>query len=275
MKIPNQTESTFRQKYHALLDNPEILDYGSYLNCQQLLSAQKPLTELCNGDELQFQIVHQVEELWMKLMIYTLVDVLEYMQQENTLRVVSLMKRVSFIQRMMSQQLDLLETMSPKEYQQIRLQLGNGSGQESPGFRTLLKMPQDIWHVFEDHYLAGRNKSIEQVYDSQYSHDESYMLAECLAEFDEQLQKFRSLHLFLIQRSIGLEAKSLKGRAVTILENGAKHRFFPQLWDIRSSMTNTWGQVYGEVRDSISGSDNNVSASSGCPFHRAASKEEQ
>ena len=275
MKIPNPTESTFRQKYHALLDNPEILDYGSYVNCQQLLSAQKPLTELCNGDELQFQIVHQVEELWMKLMIYTLVDVLEYMQQENTLRVVSLMKRVSFIQRMMSQQLDLLETMSPKEYQQIRLQLGNGSGQESPGFRTLLKMPQDIWYVFEDHYLAGRNKSIEQVYDSQYSHDESYMLAECLAEFDEQLQKFRSLHLFLIQRSIGLEAKSLKGRAVTILENGAKHRFFPQLWDIRSSMTNTWGQVYGEVRDSISGSDNNVSASSGCPFHRAASKEEQ
>lgn len=275
MKIPNPTESTFRQKYHALLDNPEILDYGSYVNCQQLLSAQKPLTELCNGDELQFQIVHQVEELWMKLMIYTLVDVLEYMQQENTLRVVSLMKRVSFIQRMMSQQLDLLESMSPKEYQQIRLQLGNGSGQESPGFRTLLKMPQDIWQVFEDHYLAGRNKSIEQVYDSQYSHDESYMLAECLAEFDEQLQKFRSLHLFLIQRSIGLEAKSLKGRAVTILENGAKHRFFPQLWDIRSSMTNTWGQVYGEVRDSISGSDNNVSASSGCPFHRAASKEEQ
>ncbi|WP_166422048.1 tryptophan 2,3-dioxygenase family protein [Paraglaciecola sp. 20A4] len=275
MKIPNAAESNFRQKYHSLLNNPEILDYGNYLNCQQLLSAQKPLTELCNGDELQFQIVHQVEELWMKLMIYTLVDVLEYMQQENTLRVVSLMRRVSFIQRMMSQQLDLLETMSPKEYQQIRLQLGNGSGQESPGFRTLLKMPQDIWQVFEAQYLAGRNKSIEQVYDSQYSHDDSYMLAECLAEFDEQLQKFRSLHLFLIQRSIGLEAKSLKGRAVTILENGAKHRFFPQLWNIRSQMTNTWGQVYGEVRDSISGSSDNLNASSGCPFHQAVSQEEQ
>ena len=96
------TQSVFRQKYHNLLDNPEMLDYGTYLNCQQLLSSQKPLTELCNGDELQFQIVHQVEELWMKLMIYTLVDVLEYMSQENTLRVVSLMKRVNFIQRMMS-----------------------------------------------------------------------------------------------------------------------------------------------------------------------------
>ncbi|GAC33749.1 tryptophan 2,3-dioxygenase [Paraglaciecola polaris LMG 21857] len=246
-----------------------MLDYGTYLNCQQLLSAQKPLTELCNGDELQFQIVHQVEELWMKLMIYTLVDVLEYMQQENTLRVVSLMKRVTFIQRMMSQQLDLLETMSPKEYQQIRLQLGNGSGQESPGFRTLLKMPEDMWQVFEAHYLVGRGKSIEQIYDSQYSHDDSYILAECLAEFDEQLQKFRNLHMFLIQRSIGLEAKSLKGRAVTILENGAKHRFFAQLWDIRSAMTNTWGQAYGEIRDSISESQNETS---GCPFHSSISK---
>ncbi|WP_040514828.1 tryptophan 2,3-dioxygenase family protein [Paraglaciecola polaris] len=269
MTIPNSTKSTFRQKYHTLLDNPEMLDYGTYLNCQQLLSAQKPLTELCNGDELQFQIVHQVEELWMKLMIYTLVDVLEYMQQENTLRVVSLMKRVTFIQRMMSQQLDLLETMSPKEYQQIRLQLGNGSGQESPGFRTLLKMPEDMWQVFEAHYLVGRGKSIEQIYDSQYSHDDSYILAECLAEFDEQLQKFRNLHMFLIQRSIGLEAKSLKGRAVTILENGAKHRFFAQLWDIRSAMTNTWGQAYGEIRDSISESQNETS---GCPFHSSISK---
>lgn len=265
------TQSVFRQKYHNLLDNPEMLDYGTYLNCQQLLSSQKPLTELCNGDELQFQIVHQVEELWMKLMIYTLVDVLEYMSQENTLRVVSLMKRVNFIQRMMSQQLDLLETMSPKEYQQIRLQLGNGSGQESPGFRTLLKMPEDLWKVFDKGYVTGRGKTIEQVYDSQYSHDESYIVAECLAEFDEQLQKFRSLHILLIQRSIGLEAKSLKGRAVTLLENGAKHRFFPELWQVRSSMTDSWGQAYGEVRDPIHREKGQ--SSGGCPFHHTASEE--
>ncbi|ABG38940.1 Tryptophan 2,3-dioxygenase apoenzyme / Tryptophan 2,3-dioxygenase holoenzyme [Paraglaciecola sp. T6c] len=270
MNKPVTPDTIFRQKYHALLDKPEMLDYGTYLHCQQLLSAQKPLTELCNGDELQFQIVHQVEELWMKLAIYTLVDVLEFMQQENTLRVVTLMKRVSFIQRMMSQQLDLLETMSPKEYQQIRLQLGNGSGQESPGFRTLLKMPTDLWSVFNEQYLVGRNKNIEQVYDSQYSHDESYVVAECLAEFDEQLQKFRSLHIFLIQRSIGLEAKSLKGRAVTLLENGAKHRFFPELWRVRSSMTDSWGSAYGEVRESIHEVNNQVGG--GCPFHQNPSE---
>ncbi|WP_245518883.1 MULTISPECIES: hypothetical protein [unclassified Mesorhizobium] len=62
--------------YHARIEAPEMLDYGVYLNCDRLLSCQKRLSEMVNADELQFQIVHQVEELWMKLMAYTLVDVL-------------------------------------------------------------------------------------------------------------------------------------------------------------------------------------------------------
>lgn len=247
----------YRKKYSDLLNSPTMLDYGAYLSCDRLLTCQKPLEELCNGDELQFQIVHQVEELWMKLMIYTLIDVIENMQQQRSLKVLNLMKRVHFLQGLMIQQLDVLETMSPKEYQQIRLQLGNGSGQESPGFRTLLKMPTDLWEVFNEQYLVCRGKTVEQIYDSEFAHDDSYAVAEALLEFDELLQKFRTNHIFLIQRSIGLSSKSLKGRPVTLLENGAKHQFFPQLWEIRSRMTDSWGGEYGTVRESISQ----------CPFH--------
>lgn len=243
----------YREKYFAKLNEPEMLDYGAYLNCDRLLKCQKPLEDLCNADELQFQVVHQVEELWMKLMIYTLIDVLEYMQQENTHRVVTLMKRVHFLQRIMIEQLDVLETMSPKEYQEIRLQLGNGSGQESPGFRVLLKMPTDLWTEFTTHYLEGRGKTVEQIYDSQYNHDDSYVVAEALIEFDELLQKFRSNHMYLIHRSIGLGSRSLKGRPVDLLQAGVKHRFFPELWDIRCEMTDKWGGEYGKVRDSIVG----------------------
>lgn len=245
----------YRKKYFAKLNEPEMLDYGAYLNCDRLLKCQKPLDELCNADELQFQVVHQVEELWMKLMIYTLIDVLEYMQKENTHRVVTLMKRVHFLQRMMIEQLDVLETMSPKEYQEIRLQLGNGSGQESPGFRVLLKMPADLWAEFTAHYVTGRGKTIEQIYDSEYNHDDSYVVAEALIEFDELLQKFRSNHMFLIHRSIGLGSRSLKGRPVDLLQSGVKHRFFPELWDIRCTMTDNWGGEYGKVRDSIVGQE--------------------
>lgn len=113
------TPPMYREKYFELLENPDMLDYGAYLQCDTLLKCQKPLKSLCNGDELQFQIVHQVEELWMKLIVYTLVDVIECIEQQQSHRVVSLMKRVHMLQKMMIEQMDLLETMSPKEYQQV------------------------------------------------------------------------------------------------------------------------------------------------------------
>ncbi|KAA0695679.1 tryptophan 2,3-dioxygenase [Neorhizobium sp. P12A] len=244
-----------KQEYYARIEQPEMRDYGVYLQCDKLLACQKPLADMANADELQFQIVHQVEELWMKLMAYTLVDVIGYIEEENTHRIVTLMGRVHRLMRMMTAQLDLLETMSPKEYQQIRLQLGNGSGQESPGFKFLLRMPPDLWRAFKASYLDKRGLSVEDVYDTKYDHDDSYVVAESLIEFDELFQKFRAHHVYLIHRSIGLGSKSLKGRPVDLLEAGARHRFFPELWDIRCSMTDQWGSQYGVVRDSISKHD--------------------
>ena len=241
----------YREKYYSMIETPEMLDYGVYLNCDKLLSCQKDLEDLCNGEELQFQIVHQVEELWMKLASYTLVDILDYMADAHTNRVLTLFGRCHQILHLMIAQLSLLETMSPKDYQAVRLQLGNGSGQESPGFRTLLKMPSDLWKVFNKAYLANNNLTIEAIYDSQYDHGDAYMVAEALIEFDELFQKFRWHHLFLIKRSIGIASKSLKGRPVDLLQNGARQSFFPELWKVRSDMTDNWGGTYGSVRDAI------------------------
>lgn len=240
-----------REDYYKRIETPEMLDYGVYLKCDQLLSCQKPLADLCTPDELQFQIVHQVEELWMKLICFSLVEVLDYMKERHTHRVNTLMGRVHQLQRMMIQQLDVLETMSPKEYQEIRLQLGNGSGQESPGFRTLLKMPPDLWESFNKYYLEPEGRTVRDIYDEHYAHDDAYIVAEALIEFDELFQKFRWHHVFLINRSIGLGSKSLKGRSVDLLQAAAKHRFFPELWDIRSDMTDRWGGEYGVVREPI------------------------
>jgi tryptophan 2,3-dioxygenase len=57
--------------------------------------------------------------------------------------------------------------------------------------------------------------------------------------------------LQLIHRSIGLGAKSLKGRSVELLEDGLRMQFFPALWDIRNRMTDEWGAQYGVKRDPI------------------------
>jgi tryptophan 2,3-dioxygenase len=240
-----------KKEFYDRIERPELRDYGIYLHVDKLLTCQKPLAEMVNADELQFQVVHQVEELWMKLVAYTLVDVIAYLEEANTHRVVTLMGRVHRLMRMMTAQLDLLETMSPKEYQEIRLQLGNGSGQESPGFKFLLRLPFDLWKSFRATYLDGRNLTVEEIYDGKYDHGDSYVVAEALVEYDELFQKFRAHHICLIHRSIGLGSKSLKGRPVELLEAGARHRFFPELWDIRCQMTDRWGAQYGVVRDSL------------------------
>jgi len=242
-----------REQFYAMMNGDGTLDYEKYLNTKALLSCQSDFSELCNRDEMQFQIVHQVEELWMKLIAYTLLDIDDYLQQENTNRVLTLFRRVHATQKLMIQQIALLETMSPKEYQDIRQRLGNGSGQESPGFRVLLKMYQPIWNSFEEHYLKKHGLSVEQIYDSKYDHGPAYVVAEALAEFDELFQKFRHEHMQLIHRTIGFGSKSLKGRPVEILEDGMRHKFFPDLWEIRNEMTDRWGAQYGAKRDPISG----------------------
>ena len=173
------------------------------------------------------------------------------MRAGRTLKALTLFRRVQLCQEMMCTQLALLETMSPKDYQQIRLLLGNGSGQESPGFRVLLKMPEDLWATYQDIYLEKNTRTLEQVYDSGYAHDEAYMIAEALAEFDEQFQKFRNAHMQLIYRSIGVAANSLKGRPVEILNSGLRHKFFPELWQVRAEMTDRWGATYGQQRDKL------------------------
>ncbi len=242
-----------REQFYAIMGGEGTLDYELYLKTRMLLSCQSGYSELCNKDELQFQVVHQVEELWMKLIAYTLLDIDEYLQQENTNRVITLFRRVHLIQHMMTRQLALLETMSPKEYQEIRLKLGNGSGQESPGFRVLLKMYQPIWNSFQAHYLDKHGLTIEKIYDLEYNHGDAYVVAEALIEFDELFQKFRADHMQLIHRSIGFGAKSLKGRSVEILEEGMRQKFFPELWEIRTRMTDRWGASYGVKRDSLGG----------------------
>lgn len=242
-----------REHFYSIMNGKGTLDYELYLNTQQLLTCQKDFDKFCNPDELQFQIVHQVEELWMKLMAYTLLDIDDYIQAENTHRVITLFRRVHLLEKFMTDQLPLLETMSPKEYQEIRLGLGNGSGQESPGFCTLLQMPHHLWESFQENYLDKHNLTVDKVYNSEYNHTDAYVVAEALAEFDELFQKFRYHHIQLIHRSIGLGAKSLKGRSVELLDEGLRTQFYPELWEIRNQMTDEWGGKYGVKRDSIGG----------------------
>jgi len=244
-----------REYFYSIINGTGEKDYELYLNTAKLLSCQKDFGDFCNADELQFQVVHQSMELWMKLIGYTLLDVDEYIQAKNANRVLTLMDRVRRVLLIMTDTMSVLETMSPSEYQAIRTQLGNGSGQESPGFRTLLQMYEPLWESYKAAYLDGEGRTVEDVYHTNYKHDDAYMVAEALIDYDELFHKFRYHHIQLIHRSIGIHSKSLKGRSVDLLEHGLRTQFFPELWAVRAQMTDEWGHEYGVVRAPIGHGD--------------------
>lgn len=186
-------------------------DYEAYLKTGTLLSCQKRPFELCHSEEMVFQIVHQVQELWMKAIGHTLLDIDDLIRSERTLRALTLFRRVHMLQSRLIDGLAVLETVSPKDYQEIRQHLGNGSGQDSPGFRRLLRMSPCLWESFASSYLERRGLNVGTIYDAEYRHDDAYMLAEALVEYDELFQRFRFHHLQLIERTLGKSARSLKG----------------------------------------------------------------
>jgi hypothetical protein len=79
-----------RVHFYSIMNGEGTLDCEIYLNTKALLSSQKDLKDFCNADELQFQLIHQVEEMWMKLIGFTLLDIDDYLQNENTHRVITL-----------------------------------------------------------------------------------------------------------------------------------------------------------------------------------------
>src|SRR5258708_4043623 len=70
---------------------------------------------------------------------------------ENYLRTEAMraLARVRAVQTLLADQLMLLDTMAPKDYMTIRNALGRGSGQESPGFKRMLQLPEEVWPAFE------------------------------------------------------------------------------------------------------------------------------
>src|SRR5689334_1381056 len=109
------------------MPRPPLTDYEKYIRTEPLLALQKPAAELSCHDELQFQIVHQVAELWMKLTEHEMLFAAAQMRAGETGVVVRTLARVRGIQMLLVEQLALLDTMPPNAYMTIRNHLGRGS----------------------------------------------------------------------------------------------------------------------------------------------------
>ncbi|WP_017547721.1 tryptophan 2,3-dioxygenase [Salinicoccus carnicancri] len=105
------------------------MTYSEYLNLDQILTAQSPLTD--QHDEKLFIIIHQVSELWMKLIIHELNSAMEDIKHDDFRLAFKKLARVTNIQNQLINSWSVLATMTPSDYLNFRDELGNASGFQS------------------------------------------------------------------------------------------------------------------------------------------------
>jgi tryptophan 2,3-dioxygenase len=109
--------------------------YGDYLRLEELLAAQRPVTDV--HDEMLFIIQHHTSELWIKLMLHELDLAVKLVRTDRLSESFKIFARVAHIQRLLFEQWAVLETMTPSEYLQFRDALGKASGFQSYQYRAL------------------------------------------------------------------------------------------------------------------------------------------
>jgi tryptophan 2,3-dioxygenase len=114
----------------------EAVTYGKYLKIDELLSLQQPRDEV-EHDEMLFIVIHQVYELWFKVVLHEMDYACRLLGEGDAPRALHTLKRVLTILKVLVAQLDILETMTPTEFLTFRERLDSASGFQSDQFRAL------------------------------------------------------------------------------------------------------------------------------------------
>ncbi len=111
------------------------LTYTSYLALDEILGAQRPRTD--EHDEMLFIVIHQVYELWFKQLLHELAELQRRMEKGDTPHSVRTLRRALTILKVVVAQIDVLETMTPRQFTTFRERLEASSGFQSGQFRQL------------------------------------------------------------------------------------------------------------------------------------------
>ena len=118
-------------------DFKDRLSYAGYLRLDKLLSAQQPLSKPVVHDEMLFIIQHQTSELWMKLVIHELSAAMAQLREDDLGPCQKMLARIKHIQKQLTEQWSVLETLTPSDYMQFRDVLGSSSGFQSQQYREI------------------------------------------------------------------------------------------------------------------------------------------
>jgi tryptophan 2,3-dioxygenase len=212
-------------------------DYARYMRTDALLSLQRRPEEMVHRDELLFQTVHQSTELWLKLACFEVEEAGRQVATGSVERAIRLMARAALGVDMITQQLEMLRHLAPWDFQLIRTVLGHGSGFESPGWRDVQRVSRDLGEAF-DRLVMECGVDLAGLYRGD-SDAPLYRLAEALVEWDERVAVWRTRHYKVATRIIGHQVVGTKGTPVDVLTRLISQKFFPELWRVRTVLTET------------------------------------
>ena len=248
------------------------LSYGSYLKVPELLELQRLLSEPPAHDELLFITIHQVYELWFKQLLFELEAIRDAMLEHRGGRARHLLLRAHAIERVLIEQIPVLETMSPQDFLEFRNHLAPASGFQSVQFREIeflsglkderyldrltlgeremaaLRRRLDeptLWDAYcalleksgipmpPDDAEARRAGLIEMAHD-QARFEEEFQLSEALLTHDGLFRMWRQRHVLMVERQIGSKTGTGGSTGASYLQTTLEKRFFPELWELRS-----------------------------------------
>jgi len=189
------------------------MSYGDYLRLDTLLSAQQPLSNPPQHDELLFIIQHQTSELWLKLLIHELRSARTLLVRDDLGPALKRLARVKHIQHTLTDQWSVLATLTPSEYAAIRPFLAASSGFQSAQYR-------------EVEFLLG-NKNADMV--AVFSHDEGARTA---------------LDALLREPSLYDEFLSYLGRRGYAVPAEVLHRDWSQPYRLSEGLVDVFADVY-------------------------------
>jgi tryptophan 2,3-dioxygenase len=173
------------------------------------------------------------------------------------------LQRVHVVERLLIEQIEVLETMSPQDFLAFRSQLAPASGFQSVQFREIeflsgLKEPKYLARLeatadetvrlrrrLEEpslrdalrHLLERRGSpSLLEVFRDRERHGDLFDLCEALLDHDEAFAHWRARHLLMVERQIGGKTGTGGSSGAEYLRTTLGKRFYPELWEVRSQL---------------------------------------
>jgi tryptophan 2,3-dioxygenase len=249
------------------------LTYGSYLRLAELLDQQRLESDPPAHDELLFITIHQVYELWFKQVLHELTASRDAMLAGELWLAEHLLRRVHTIERTLTQQVDILETMTPQDFGEFRHRLSPASGFQSVQFREIeflsgakdpsfvkrfrgltdaekLRLEQRLQELtLWDAFLVVLEKAgfatdaeddirdaLRKVAGDRGHYAAVWEIAEALLQHDELAAAWRARHVVMVERMIGTKPGTGGSSGAGYLRSRLDLRYYPLLWDLRTAL---------------------------------------